>query len=302
MTHPMASLHEKAEFLGFQILRIPFVVLPRLFCLAIGGVLGSLVYHIDRKHRKIAHSNLITAFGDGLPNTELKKIAKASFRHFGRVFADIVKVRHMKKDKVLDLLSIEGSEHLEKAMLEGKGVLIFSAHLGNWEMATAPVSRAGKVNVIARPLDNKMLEKELLHIRKKWGANVIYKQQAARSILRALRANEMVAILIDQNTVRNQAVFVDFFGRSAATTPSLAVFFLKTRAPLIPVFCYPCQKGMYHVKIHPPLEISITGKEEQDILKITQLCTKIIQSQIEENPQIWLWFHNRWKTRPEGEN
>jgi len=302
MTLPMARFQEKTEFFGFQILRIPFSVLPRSFCLAIGEALGLLVYHLDGKHREIAHSNLKMAFGNRLHDAERKEIAKASFKHFGRVFADIIKVRHMKQEKVLKLLSIEGTEHLKKAMRIGKGVLIFSAHWGNWEMATARVSRVGKVHVIARPLDNRMIEKELLQIRKKWGASVIYKQQAARSVLRALGANEMVAILIDQNTVRDQAVFVDFLGRPAATTPSLAAFFLKTNAPLVPVFCYPVGRKRYHVKIHPPLEIDVRGKEKQDILKITQLCTKIIQNRIQENPKIWFWFHNRWKTRPEGED
>jgi KDO2-lipid IV(A) lauroyltransferase len=295
----MTTLREKTEFFGFQFLKIPFSLLPRTVCLAIGGALGSLIYHIDRKHRQIALSNLKTAFGTRISAAEQKKIAKASFRHFGSVLADIIKIQHMKRDKILRLISIEGTEHLDRATRKGKGVLIFSAHLGNWEIATAPVSEIGKVNVIARPFDNRLLEKEFLKIRTKLGANVIHKHQAARPVLRALGLNEMVAILIDQNVVRSQAVFVDFFGKPAATTPSLAAFFLKTDAPIVPVFCYPVRSGRYHVKIRDPLSIVLTGEEKQDILKITQLCTKIIQNQIQEDPKIWLWFHNRWKTRPE---
>ncbi len=297
----MTTLHEKTEFFGFQFLKIPFSLLPRPVCLAIGGALGSLIYHIDRKHRQIALSNLKTAFGTRISAAEQKKIAKASFRHFGSVLADIIKIQHMKRDKILRLISIEGTEHLDRATRKGKGVLIFSAHLGNWEIATAPISEIGKVNVIARPFDNRLLEKEFLKIRTKLGANVIHKQQAARPVLRALGLNEMVAILIDQNVVRSQAVFVDFFGKPAATTPSLAAFSLKTDAPIVPVFCYPVRSGKYHVKIHDPLNIVLTGDEKQDILKITQLCTKIIQNQIQEDPKVWLWFHNRWKTRPEDE-
>ena len=159
----------------------------------------------------------------------------------------------------------------------------------------------GKINVIARPLDNRLLEEELIKIRKKLGAAVIYKQQAARPILRALKDNAMVAILIDQNVVRNQAVFVDFFGKAAATTPGLAAFFLKTGSPVIPIFCYPARRGRYTVKILRPLDILLTGNDDKDVLKITQFCTKIIQNQIQENPNFWLWFHNRWKTRPEEE-
>jgi KDO2-lipid IV(A) lauroyltransferase len=297
----MANTLEKSEFFAFQLLKIPFAVLPRVFCLAIGSALGSMVYYADRKHRDIALSNLDIAFGSQLSMDQKIKIAKNSFRHFGRVFADIIKARHLSREKIRRFLSVEGIKHLEKALTEGKGVLIFSAHLGNWEMATAQVSRIGKINVVARRLDNRLLEKELLHIRKNLGANVIYKQQAARPILRSLGANEIVAILIDQNVVRNQAIFVDFFARTAATTPSLASFFLKTGAPIVPVFCYPTRGRKYLVKIFPPLEISLLGEEEQDVLKITQQCTKIIQKQIQENPNFWLWFHNRWKTRPEEE-
>ena len=298
---PTANIQEKKEFFGFRILKVLFFLLPRPFCLAIGKAFGHLVYHIDRKHRQIALSNLNIAFGSRISIAKKKRIAKSSFRHFGGVFADIIKIQHVKQDKIRRSLSIEGTEHLENALLQGKGVLIFSAHFGNWEIATALVSHIGKVNVVARPLDNMLLEKEILQIRKKLGASVISKQQAARPILRALMANEIVAILIDQNTVRDQAVFVDFFGKSAATTPSLAAFFLKTGAPIVPVFCHPTQGGGYHVMIQESLGIDMTGEEEQDILKITQLCTKIIQNQIQENPKVWLWFHNRWKTRPENE-
>lgn len=298
MISPMANVKERLEFFGFLSLAVPFSILPRSFCLSIGGFLGTMIYAIDRKHRKIAFSNLETAFDKQISPAEKKKLARSSFNHFGRVFADIIKTRSMKKERIQKFMSVEGTEHLDRALQRGKGALIFSAHFGNWEMATALVSQVGKVNVVARPLDNRLIEKELLRIRTKMGAHVIYKQQAARPILRSLRDNEMVAILIDQNTVRNLAVFVDFFGKSAATTPSLASFSLKTGAPLIAVFCYPIQAGKYRLKIHPPVETMVSGDEEQDVLKITQLCTKMIQNQIQEHPQFWLWFHDRWKTRP----
>jgi KDO2-lipid IV(A) lauroyltransferase len=94
---------------------------------------------------------------------------------------------------------------------------------------------------------------------------------------------------------------VDFFGFSAATTPSLASFYLRTRAPLIPVFCYPTPSLSYLVKVGQPLEIELTGEASQDVLKITQCSTKIIEAEIRDHPSSWFWFHNRWKTRPEGE-
>ncbi len=297
----MDVMKRKTEFFASQFLNAVFFLFPRPVCLSIGGALGFMIYLADKKHRHIALSNLNTAFGSHLAPAQKKRIAKASFVHFGKVFADIIKIRHMNPSKIERLISAEGTEHLRQALLEGKGVLIFSAHLGNWEMATALVSRIGKIYVIARPLDNRSLEEELGKIRKKLGATVIYKRQAARPILRALEENAMVALLIDQNVVRDQAVFVEFFGKAAATTPGLAAFFLKTGAPIVPVFCYPARRGRYSLKILPPVEITLTGDADKDVLKITQLCTNIIQNQIRENPNYWLWFHNRWKTRPEEE-
>jgi KDO2-lipid IV(A) lauroyltransferase len=299
----MADAQKTAEHLGFRLLKTVFSLLPRTVCLGIGGVLGILVYGLDAKHRTIALSNLNTAYGTQISTAQKKKWARGSFIHYGRFFAEIIKYRSMKAEKIHQFISVEGTDHIKKALREGKGALLFSAHFGNWELATAMVSRLGKVNVIARPLDNRRLEEEILEIREKLGARVIHKQQAARPVLRALQENEMVAILIDQNTVRNHAVFVEFFGKQAATTPSLAAFFRKSGAPLIPVFCYPIPKNRYRLEVQPPIDVAMTGDEKQDVLKITQLCTKIIQNQIQKNPKVWLWFHDRWKTRPvEEEN
>lgn len=295
----MIKLKDWIEYAIFKILKFPLLFLPRRISLAVGALFGYSVYWVDKKHRQIAFSNLNTAFGTQLSSIEIKRIAKSCFKHYGRAFVDILKIRRLNPDEINGLMIVEGEEHLRKSSRQGRGILLFSAHFGNWEIASAFLSQKGKLNVIARHLDNKSLEEELSRIRKSFGAAVIYKHRAARSIMRALKANEMVAILIDQNVIRSQAVFVDFFGKSAATTPSLAAFYLKTRAPLIPVFCFPASRQKYYLQIQKPLEITLSGEEKTDVLKITQLCTKIIQDQIEKYPEFWFWFHNRWKTRPE---
>jgi KDO2-lipid IV(A) lauroyltransferase len=173
--------------------------------------------------------------------------------------------------------------------------------LGNWEVASLAISKIGRLSVVARPLDNRLLEKELARFRETLGVRVISKFQAAKPILQSLRQNEIVAILIDQNVLRSQAVFVDFFGIPAATTPSLASFYLRVHSPILPIFCYPTPSLSYLVKIGEPLEIGLTGDSKQDVLKITQCSTKIIEAEIRNHPSYWFWFHNRWKTRPEGE-
>jgi len=297
----MAGIRHRAEFLAFQMVKFLFSLLPRRLGLLFGRFLGVAFYALDKRHRLIALSNLKIAFGSELPLSSLKGIARKSFIHFGKFLADLIKFSRLKKEQKNKLITVEGEENLDKAIEMGKGILIFSAHYGSWEIAPHFLSKKAKFYVIARPLDNDLLENELLKMRTTLGAEVIYKQQAAKHILQSLREKEMVAILIDQNVLRSQAVFVDFFGKSAATTPSLAAFFLRTKSPLLPVFCYPTSSNTYRIEILQPLQIDLSDEYDQDVLKITQICTKIIESQIRKNPYHWLWFHNRWKTRPENE-
>jgi KDO2-lipid IV(A) lauroyltransferase len=295
------GLRSRLEFAVFLGLKCLFFLFPRRLCLLLGGALGRLAYVLDKKHRQIALSNLGTAFPNQLSESQKKAIARNSFKNFGAVIADILKLPLLSEKKIGSFLTSEGLENLEGALNEGKGALLFTAHYGNWEVGSRLMSRKSKFNVIARPLDNPLLERELARLRKHLGARVIYKKQAAKEILQALRRNEVVAILIDQNVLRSEAVFVDFFGKAAATTPGLAAFSLRTGSPLLPVFCLPRASRSYHIKIFKPLETHPTGDLSQDVLKITQICTKIIENQIREAPDFWFWFHKRWNTRPPDE-
>jgi len=288
-------------FSFFRLLLGLFFLLPRRLCLLAGSALGTLLFYADNRHRRLALENLNKAFGKELSSAELRQIARNSFKHFGLVIADNLKWTHLGESRREKLLAIEGEEYIHRALEEGKGVLLFSAHLGNWEVASSAISKIGRLSVVARPLDNRLLEKELARFRDSLGVRVISKHQAARPILQSLRRNEIVAILIDQNVLRSQAVFVDFFGLPAATTPSLASFYLRARSPLLPVFCYSTPSSSYLIKVGKPLEIELTGDSKQDVLKITQCSTKIIEAEIRDHPSSWFWFHNRWKTRPEGD-
>jgi len=295
----MVDIKDCLQFLFFKKIRIAISILPRRLVLFCGRLLGLAFYWLDKKHRMIAQVNLNNALGSDLSFLSIKKISRRCFIHFGQTFLDLVKFSQLRPEKKNTIIKVEGEEYLKKALQKGRGALLFSAHFGNWEVASPFLSSLAKLNVIARPLDNRLLEKELLKLRTNLGSTVVYKHQAAKSILQALRRQEMVAILIDQNVLRSQAVFVNFFGKKAATTPSLAAFYLRTDAPLLPVFCYPVTSHQYCIKIYPSLKIHLSGNQAQDLLKITQICTKIIENQIKKNPEYWFWFHQRWKTRPE---
>jgi KDO2-lipid IV(A) lauroyltransferase len=286
----------------FKLLKGAFAVLPRRLCLAIGRLAGSVSFRLDGRHRRLALRNLTTAFGTEKTVEERRAIARSSFRHFGAVTADVLKLFHLSTARTRALLEVEGEENLTGVLAAGRGALLATGHLGNWEVAAAAISRLGKLNVIARRLDNSALERELLGLRRRLGAAVIYKKEAARRVLEALRAGEMVAILIDQNVLRREGVFVDFFGRPASTTPGLAAFHLRSGAPVLPVFCRPTDAAAYRVVIHPPLDLPAAGPPEGNVLKITQILTKIIETEVRRTPELWLWFHDRWRSRPQDEH
>ena len=286
----------------FKLLKGIFFLVPRPLCLALGRGAGAFLYVVDRRHRRVALRNLETAFGAELPAAERRKIARASFRNFGALTADILKLFHLSDRRIAGLLRVEGRENLVRALDQGRGVLIVTGHLGNWEIAARAVSELGRLHVIARRLDSSALEKELLSLRRRLGGDVIYKKEAAKRVLQALRAGEMVAILIDQNVLRREGVFVDFFGRPASTTPAAAAFHLRTGAPIVPVFCRPAPGGTYELVIHPALEPPRGGTLEENVLKTTAISTKMIEAEIRRTPGFWLWFHDRWRTRPLDEH
>jgi KDO2-lipid IV(A) lauroyltransferase len=298
----MSKAGDRLGYLAYKIVSVPISLLPRPLCLAVGRSFGRLAFRLDRRHREIALDNLTLAFGREITPAERSVLARRAFIQLGRTLADILKATRYSPKRIRSLLDIEGRRHLESALAKGKGALPFTGHYGNWEFAAAGVSGIGRLRVIARALDNPFIERDLARVRAKFGAGIINKIGAARPILKSLGRNEMVAILIDLNVLRSgQPVFVDFFGKLAATTPVLAAFHLKTGAPLVPVFCVPAEKGRYRVKINEPLAIPLSGRSEEDVLKITQICTKIIEQEIRQRPEFWFWVHKRWNTRPAEE-
>lgn len=281
-----------------QLLRLA----PRRMALTAGRGVGRLAWLVDTGHRRIALDNLAAAFGDTMSPGDRRRLTGRIFAHFGMVAVDCLLMRSLKPPDVDRLIEYEGVEHLRKAFLKGKGVFVFSAHLGNWEMVALMQGWLGyPMAMVTRPLDNPMLDRLLLEGRTRSGNRVIHKRSAVRGILKALRSGWCVAIVIDQDIRGTDHVFVDFFGRPAATTPTLGLLALKTGAPVVPAFGLPLADGRYRVTYLPEVpvqEIACTGSREADVAAITQACTRIIEQQVRARPECWLWMHKRWKSRP----
>jgi KDO2-lipid IV(A) lauroyltransferase len=157
------------------------------------------------------------------------------------------------------------------------------------------------IDLVARPLDNPRLESQLARMRIASGNRIIPKKNAIRGVLRSLGENRGVAIMIDQNVRTETRVFVPFFGRLAATTPSLAFLALRAGVPVLPVFAEPRPGHGYHFVYGPPIPLPDSGDRQKDILDLTAACTAAVEERVRRRPGAWLWMHDRWKSRPRPE-
>ncbi|MBF0522109.1 MAG: lysophospholipid acyltransferase family protein [Candidatus Omnitrophica bacterium] len=255
------------------------------------------------RQRRIAEESLHIAFGKEKSEKEIKQIIRRCFDHFGLGMVEML--FFMAHPKMLGKkVQYEGLEYLDQAVAKGRGVIIVTAHFGNFPLLMFSLAKKGyAVNAIIRPARDEKLEADLLRRRTEEGLKTIYavpRRECVTSCLKALRNNELLFILLDQNFGNGSGVFVDFFGEKAATGTGPVVFSLRTQAVILPMFIIR-EKGDFHrVIIEPPLEL-ISGKTEDETLLVnTAKITQIIERYIRKYPHEWGWMHKRWKTKPEG--
>lgn len=273
-----------------------FAAIPRKIRRKIFAALFLLFYHISPRRRLIAIHNLKRAFPEK-NMSEIIEIAKGVYRNMAIVVADFFDIPKLTPDNFRDLIEVEGLEHCRKALEKNKGVLLFGGHFGNWELGAIALSLVVKPSVfIYRPLDNPLLENLVTWVRSCTGNIPLAKDFAMRSMLRHLKKNDILGILIDQNASIAEGVFVDFFGRPACTTTGLALLALHTGAPVLPGYALRLDDGRYRFIFGEEVEIVRTGDRDQDVLINTQNFTRIVETTIRKYPDQWFWVHQRWKT------
>jgi len=266
-----------------------------------GRRLGDLAYWVLPGRRAAASENLARAFGGERTARERRRLCRESFRHLGMTLVEACTFFFRPPSVMLSRVDVEGVDHLKAAAAQGRGVLLLTAHFGNWELLAAAHVRTGyPLSVVARPLDSPLLNRLVTRFREGGGVEVIPKRRAVRRVLEALRRGSMVGILLDQNTSRREGVFVPFFGELASTAKSLAALAFSSGAPVVPVFIHREAGGRHRVVVEPAVPPPATGDREQDIFTFTTAFAKIVESRIREWPEQWLWIHRRWKTRPDG--
>jgi Kdo2-lipid IVA lauroyltransferase/acyltransferase len=272
--------------------RIP-LGLRRLF--AVG--LAEFAYRLSLKHRLIALHNLSRSFPDKKLE-EIVKIAKKSYRNFSFVVAKFFDIPYLNKSNLHRWISIEGLDNYKQACTEEKGVLLFGAHFGNWEIGNAALAIMTQPFIfVYRILDSPLLEKVITGVRASYGNISFSKENTMRKMIRLLKEGATINLLIDQNVAWYGGVFIDFFGRKACTISGLALLAWHTEAPVLPAFTRRLPNGKYLLEIGKKVEIITSGNREADVLINTQNFTRIIEDQIRKYPEQWFWVHQRWKTK-----
>lgn len=300
----MTRVRHSAEYLAALLLGYAMRLLPRRARLALGRTVGGIVFALDAKHRAVTLRNLDFAFGAGKTADEKYAIARGAFRYFGAMLFELISFGKPRWEKLQKIVEFEGIENFEEARRRGKGVLLISSHFGNWELhGIAHGYRFGSIAVVARGQDNPHFNRWLEAIRTYGGNTVLYKQRALQRVMRMMKDGESVAVVIDQNVSKEDAVFVDFFERKAATTPVASWIGLKTGAALVPAFTLPLADGRYRLIYEKPIYPSAYPNLERRraIELLTQQCADVLEGYVRRNPEFWLWQHRRWKTRPPEE-
>ena len=265
-------------------------VLPEPLTRAMGTAIGWTFYMVDGGHRRLAQAQLAAAFPTRSP-AECRRIARQTFAHFGRMVVSVLRASTQSHGEFLRHIEVEGEERVRAGLATGKGVIIYVGHFGFWELhglvhglVVPPLA------VLARPLDNQLLEAMLERVRTSTGNSVIYRQGAIRKVLRVLEANGAVAIPIDQHIQGTNAVRVDFFDRQASTTSAVAMLALRTGAPLIGAFALPLPGGRYRMIYEHPVELPPPGSPDP-VRELSQRCSDVLEMYVRRHPHLWLWMH-----------
>ncbi len=275
--------------------------LPRPLARAVGIGLAWGVYLLHVRLRQVGMRNLAMAFPEKT-EAERARILRGEFASLGRQLAEVCHFPQYTLENVEQVIVYDGLENYEQAYARGKGVLFLTAHFGGWELSAFAHSMHGHwMHVVMRPLDNEYLDRLIREYRTMHGNKTVDKDDFVRGLLSAMKAGEVVGMLMDTNMTPPQGIFVDFFGIPACTASGLARIALRTDAAVVPTFTiWDAELGKYRLRFDPAVELVRTGDLEADIQANTQKFTSIIEEYVRKYPEQWLWVHRRWKTRPPG--
>ncbi|MDQ7063838.1 MAG: lysophospholipid acyltransferase family protein [candidate division KSB1 bacterium] len=273
---------------------LPFPVLQK-----IGRGLGWFAFHVVRIRRGVTMDNLQRAFPEKSP-MEIVRLAESTYRQFGMMMLETLRLLTIEPEEVQRLIEVETYRALDDARAAGRGAILLTGHMGNWEYLGAWVAINGYSTAFmfqeqANPYVNRLIRQ----YRERMGMDVVPRGMALRSYMKALREGRFVAAVADQDAGKN-GVMVSFMGKLASTATGPARFALKTGAPIIFAISYRDPSGRLKGRFEP-LDVQIqAGEDSEAIRQIMEAYNRQMETWIRTYPDQWFWMHRRWKTQPES--
>ena len=259
-------------------------------------LMGPLYYHIAAKQRRRAIAQLQESLS--CSDADAERIVRSLFIKLGQTFLEILYSPALTRDNITDYITIENRHYLADALERGKGVVLLTAHIGNWEWLGAALAMDGfPMATVVKRQPNDQHTRILNEYRQKAGIEVFARGGSELvGAAKALKQGKVLGFLADQDAGASGAV-ISFLGKMASTPLGPAVFAKRFQAPVVPIFIVRRPEGGHRVLIHPPFYYEDTGNEDRDIYNLTLKMTQIIEDTIRAYPDEWLWFQKRWNTR-----
>jgi KDO2-lipid IV(A) lauroyltransferase len=288
-----------AHLLSYFILRAicsVLTLLPLGFSYFLARVLGNFACHVLGYRKQVVMANLHIAFGNELDGAKLAEIGAESYRQIAMSFIELLIAPKLQK-QIQNILEPKEFALIQRLLHQGRGLITLSGHLGNWELqgAAAATAMTEPFTVAAVQQSNPYIDRFITQRRNDMGMQVAGTKQAMKLLLKALRDKQAIGLVADQNAGRD-AVFVDFFGKIAATHPGPAQLALKFGAPMVVGAAIRIGPGQFKI-----LSQQVEIKENDTLETLTQRHVKILEGFIRQHPEQYFWLHRRWKTRPPGE-
>ncbi len=290
------------EYLFYLIIRLlcfVFNLLPLGFALGCARVFGMLIYLVNKKRRLVAYANLKAAFKAGLSSRDRKRIVRGVYFNLAQSFIEVMRFPKIDKAYVEKYVSIANRELLDEAISRKKGVILLTAHFGNWELLALSGAILGyPVHILIREQKLSRLNVLLNRYRELRGAHTVSKGISVKELFKSLKENKLVGILADQDAGRN-GIFINFFGKLTSAPRGAFEIASKVDSVVLPVFMAR-QNGPHHrIFVENPIELEKGLDGESASREGLQNFTGLLEEYIKKYPSQWLWLHKRWKSCPD---
>jgi len=266
----------------------------------IGARIGSLGFAPLGIRRGVVERQLRAAFPER-DAADIERIARAAYAHLGQTSIETAILPSYSPKDIIGLFeAVHGWDLVEQRLALGKGLILVTGHLGNWELGGAYIAARGiPIDAVARHMANPLFDRYLTSTRQRIGMAVVHDEEAVRRVPRSLRGGRAVAFLFDQGAVGLASTWVPFFGRLAKTPRGPAVFALRLGTPIVFGVALRQPSGRYQLSFEP-VEVIETGDREADVDRIVAEYSRVLERWVRKAPEQYLWHHRRWKHQRPG--